>query len=624
MKINTDKLGFFVNAIRYNRTLRRKVAQWSHPLFNAIYLPRPLELAVPMAPFQREIFKLTEDKSVELCIIAGFRESGKTSICTISFPLWAMLSGQAHFIVIVSQTRPQARAHLANIKRHLESNPLLRNDFGEIEEESDEWGAYAMTSKKLDARIIAVSTETAVRGLLYKHYRPDLIVCDDIEDLSSTKTQESRERIFNWFVSEIIPLGSKHTRIFVLGNFLHEFSLVARLMTQIEAKERDGVARRYPLVDEYGTCLWPGMYPDAASLEAKRRKVGDDATWAREYLLTLISSDDKLVPLSWIHQYNLNDLPPKDDDYLYTWSAVDLAISQNEAADCTAIVSAQVYEKDGQLKIYILPDPINQHFNFPQAIERMKGVLDMHGEKEKTKMFIETNGFQEAFYQVMFQDGYTQVESIKTMHDKRTRLALITKFIKDGTIQFPNRSRELITELIGFGKERHDDLVDALTMLVTAILENHQEGNSFRGWLNWVKKNGSMFIDSGRPAYVPAGGLLPFNYSAPKLCDDSPRRPWWQDEREEHVEPEPDPEPRQRRYSTLDSFESMGRRSDNDPSDATRSSGTAGRGNAVDQLFGGSSERSYDSDSGGHSGRSSGGGSIGGMLGGAASRYLER
>ena len=243
-------------------------------MFNAIYLPRPN--LVPTADFQREIFSLTEKKNIELCVLAGFRESAKTSICTISFPIWSVLSGQSHFIVIASQTQTQARQHLGNIRKQLEGNPLLRNDFGALEYESDEWGNRAITSKKYDAKIVAVSIEEAVRGALYKSYRPDLIICDDIEDINSTRTQESRDRIYQWFVSEIIPLGSKHTRIFVLGNFLHEYSLVGRLMSQIESGERDGLCRRYPLLDKNGKCLWPGMYPNQEAIEARKRKIGDD------------------------------------------------------------------------------------------------------------------------------------------------------------------------------------------------------------------------------------------------------------------------------------------------------------------------------------------------------------
>ena len=312
-------------------------------------------------------------------------------------------------------------------------------------------------------------------------------------------------------MSEIVPLGNPNgtTRIFVLGNFLHEFSLVGRLSMQIQLKQRSGVSKRYPLLDDMGNCLWPGMFPDEASIEAKRREINDDAIWSREYLLTIISDSDKLVPLSYIHFYDPKDLPPKNDtSYAYTWSAVDLAISQTNEADFTAIVSAQVYRTGEDIKIYILPDPIQKKVNFSEAIEAMQQLLEKQGEPKTTKMFIESVSFQDIYYQQMFRDGYHQVESVKPKFDKRTRLALITKFIKDGTIVFPrDKADALIIELIGFGKENHNDLVDSLTMLVSKVLENHSEGHSLRNWFNWVKKNGSMFVDFGNSQ--PMGSYKP-------------------------------------------------------------------------------------------------------------------
>ena len=37
---------------------------------------------------------------------------------------------------------------------------------------------------------------------------------------------------------------------------------------------------------------------------------------------------------------------------------------------------------------------------------------------------------------------------------------------------------ELIEQLIGFGKEKHDDLADAFTILVLRIIENNPKGGS--------------------------------------------------------------------------------------------------------------------------------------------------
>ncbi len=486
MMLNPDKFRLLVEAMKYSRSMRQKFAQWSHPFFYALYLSRPG--MAPTADFQREIFAFTEKKQIELCVIAGFRESAKTSICTISFPIWAILSGQAHFVVIASQTRQQSRTHLANIRRILEDNPLLKNDFGPFEEESDEWGAYAITSKKYDARIIAVSTDQAVRGALYKHYRPDLIICDDIEDLNSTRTRESRNKIYNWFVSEIVPLGSKRTRIFVLGNFLHELSLVCKLMEQIESKERDGVCRKYSLIDENGRCLWPGMYPTPQDLEKKRRKVGDEVAWNREYLLKLITIDgDRVIQPDWI-QFHDGAPSPKLEG-VSTFAAVDLAISESESADYTAVVSARVTGYGKNFRIYILPEVLNKRMSMPDTIDYLKVLIPTLG--SGGKLFIESVGFQEGYLQMLVREGYKDVEGVKPMRDKRTRLSLTASLIRDGIILFPKAGAdELYEQLIGFGVESHDDLVDAFSMLIQKIMEEQGDQSGWYAWKAFIESNG--------------------------------------------------------------------------------------------------------------------------------------
>ena len=43
-------------------------------------------------------------------------------------------------------------------------------------------------------------------------------------------------------------------------------------------------------------------------------------------------------------------------------------------------------------------------------------------------------------------------------------------FIKNGTVVFPRTGcEELLAELLGFGVEEHDDLVDALVYMILAI-----------------------------------------------------------------------------------------------------------------------------------------------------------
>jgi hypothetical protein len=56
--------------------------------------------------------------------------------------------------------------------------------------------------------------------------------------------------------------------------------------------------------------------------------------------------------------------------------------------------------------------------------------------------------------------------SVPAMHpikDKRARLRVAARYIKIGIVKFPRHGcDQLLTQLLGFGVEKHDDAVDAL------------------------------------------------------------------------------------------------------------------------------------------------------------------
>jgi len=99
-----------------------------------------------VAPFQKEMFSLTEDSSITRLVIVAARGSGKSTIMTLSLPLWAIF-GRLHkkYIMIFSQTMEQSKQHLKNIKMEIESNEILRKYFGPfMEEEGGEWGSQSI------------------------------------------------------------------------------------------------------------------------------------------------------------------------------------------------------------------------------------------------------------------------------------------------------------------------------------------------------------------------------------------------------------------------------------------------------------------------------------------------
>jgi len=405
--------------------------------------------------------------------VVAFRGSGKSTIVTTAYPIWAILGQQQKkFITIYCQTQTQAKLHLTNIRRELEDNVLLKNDLGPFKEQNEEWGATTLVFANHNARIVVASTEQSVRGMRHLENRPDLIICDDIEDLASTKTRESRNKTYQWLRGDVIPSGDKGTRLIIVGNLLHEDSLLMRIEEDVENKLANGKFARYPLLDDENVCIWPGKYRTDEDVEAEHLKIGNEISWQREYLLNIVPDDDKVIHRDWIQYYDV--LPNGNPRSIRV--GVDLAISQKMTADYTAMVTGLVYDlpgKENNPHIYILPNPDNERLTFPDTFERCVYLNSFYTKKWSRPMFaIESVAYQQALPQQLETRGI-QVAAIRPTQDKRSRLALTSHLIKSGQVMFPIKGCEkLISQLVNFGVEKHDDLADAFSYTVLSVIDN--------------------------------------------------------------------------------------------------------------------------------------------------------
>ena len=446
--------------------VRRAIVNESHYMFFNFYFSHYVKY--PTGQFHKEFFYLTEQNDLKKLFIVAFRGSAKSSIFTMSYPLWAILGQQQKkFVLIICQTRTQAKQHMMNLRRELEGNNLLKNDLGPFQEEDDEWGSVSLVFSKLNARITAASSEQSIRGLRHNQHRPDLIIGDDLEDLASVKTREGRQKIYQWLTSEAIPAGDKDTRIIIIGNLLHEDSLLMHLRQDIDDGLIDGVFKFYPLINQKDEIAWPGKYPTKKDIEDERRKIGNEVAWQREYLLKILPTEDQVIHQKWIQYYDI--LPSIDQkDYMYTWAGVDLAISEKSTADYTAIVAAQIHGERRKRKIYILPNPVNKRMLFPDLVDFCRGYLR---NLDNGKLLIENVAFQASLAQLLHREG-EHVEGVPVRGDKRERLSMTSPLIQNGMILFPRKgAEELIQQLVGFGVEKHDDLTDAFTLLIHKLVE---------------------------------------------------------------------------------------------------------------------------------------------------------
>lgn len=464
-----------------DRKLRLALVRESHAYFLSIYLGHYLKFDT--ADFQKEIIALTEDKREANLVIAAFRGSAKSTIISLSYVLWSVLGRQQKkFVLIISGTQTQARQILRNIRNELETNLLLKNDLGPFRElDNEEWNLGALEIKNCEAKIAVASREQNIRGIRHGHHRPDLVICDDIENQDSVRIFESREKTFEWLTGEIIPAGEENTRLIVIGNLLHDDSLISRLREKIKNNEFAGIFKLYPLIDDNGFCLWSERFTDEQAIDDVRRKIGNETAWQQEFLQKIVNVTNPVIRKEWLRYYD--HLPDRQKGVEFQRAAigVDLAISQKESADYTAMVGARLYKVNGKIKIFIFPMVINERLSSLQAEKMASSFANQVGHHDKAHIFIEKVAYQASLIERLRAQGIYAEGVDVHWGDKRARLETVSPLIESGDVIFPKEgAKKLIQQLLYFGSENHDDIADALVILLLKIQEKKLHRPSLR------------------------------------------------------------------------------------------------------------------------------------------------
>lgn len=429
-----------------------------------------------LADFHKQVLGILQSDKIKNVVIESFRGSGKTTLVTMAYTIWAVLGKQQKkFILLLAQTEEQARQYLANIKRHLETNNLLGRDLGPFEEPNDEWRATSIVLPKYGARVTVASVEKHIRGLIHGSHRPDVIICDDLEDLNTVKNAEERKKLYDWLVGTIIPMGDLQTRLIVIGTNLHRDSLIAKLKSLISTRRMEGITRSYPIVDENGNPLWPGKFKTKDDVERLKANIPSESAWQREYMLHLIAEDDQVIKEEWLKRYEV--IPDNSSQkHRDTVISVDPAFASD--GDYTAIVCAEIYGYGKDTVIYISPHPINDKgLSANDMVQIIKNLVLTLRKDRQPRIFVEDVGAQKWLIEMLKNENLNAEGINPHGNDKRSRLALAGAFVQAGRVLFPVKGTEnLETQLLGFGIEKYDDLADAFSMLVNKMMSEEYHG----------------------------------------------------------------------------------------------------------------------------------------------------
>jgi predicted phage terminase large subunit-like protein len=449
--------------VKTSPAMRRELASRDILWFFVLYFPHYIQYEI--APFHKEMLSLLQDESVRFLATVAFRGSAKSTYCQLVYPLWSILCKRnKHFAVLVNQTQSRGQQALLNIRQECELNNLLIEDFGPFVTASSEWSNSTLVFPEYRARITAVSVSESVRGVRHGEFRPDLIVADDIEDVASSRTQEGRDKAWEFLNSELIPAGDRNTKIVMIGNLVHSDSVMMRVKERITDQRLDGVFRHYPL-ERNSLALWTGKYPDKASIDLLKKQVSH-VDFQREYMLKIISRDEQIVLPEWIQYWQ--EMPTKISEVLI---AIDPAFSEKDTACKSAIIVGTIVGSGKQSKLYIHSFPFNQRCRQPKLIAEIEKIYAQVSKLCTCKILVEQAGQQLGLIDSLKAQGLPVI-GVPIKGDKYARLSTSSLYIKDGSVLFPKQgNEELVNQLIFFGSEQYKDLADAFSLVTGYLIE---------------------------------------------------------------------------------------------------------------------------------------------------------
>jgi predicted phage terminase large subunit-like protein len=436
--------------------------------------------------------------------IAAPRRHAKTTAITQTCTLASVCFREREYVLIVSDTITQANQFLGDIKRELLDNDALRSLFKikELTKDSED-DMICLCEDGHEFRITAKGAEQKIRGLKWKNKRPDMIVCDDLENDEIVLNKERRAKFKRWFYASLLPCRSYRGIVRYVGTILHNDSLLESVMPRkgdkytveqplksYSSKQPSKLAWysvKYRAHDpDFKNILWKELY-SAEHFKTLRQQHIDDGmadVYSQEYLNYPLDES-----LSYFRRSDFTDYSDQDrvkfdgkewlkGHNIYIGS--DLAVSTADYSDYSVFVVGAVAE-DGMLYIH---NVIREKMDAQEIVET---ILSLQRVYDPMCLSMEKGQIEKSIgpflrERMMSENCFVNILPLSPTTDKKSRARSIQARMRMGGVKFDKQAEWFHTleeEAVMFGRGKHDDQVDALSYL-GLILDKMVEGPTQR------------------------------------------------------------------------------------------------------------------------------------------------
>lgn len=480
-----------------------------HELYNSTFFPETCRQR--SAAFHQEIDNALWGGHRKVGIKV-FRDGAKTSRVRM-FMSKRIAYGISRTILYISKGESYAEATISWLKHQVENNTKWAVFYGIVK--GSTWTAteIEVINVPLGIKIYvkAVGIHGQVRGFNVLDYRPDLIVCDDIED---EKTVNTSEQI------------AKHTAL-LFGSVMRSLAspvdnpdaMIVIIQTPLDSQDAIESAFRDPtwfcvaascfVVDKEGKYVldangniqssWPDKWPVDYLLAEKESYISRNilSLWLKEMEVTVTSPETCAFQQEWLQYY---DVLPADFDELVV--SIDPASSELSTADFH--VTGLVGKKNNNA--LIIGYDSNRGIDIEQSTAKFFDWLQMArrlaNRKTNIRVGCEITGYQRQLKRAIDKEmakrgDYAYIEPI---NDKRSKVDRITQAIRpvaSNRALYCNKAHtKFIEQYSRYPQVPHDDEIDQVAIAVDMLNLSGAGGVLISGGVERIAATASVIARS--------------------------------------------------------------------------------------------------------------------------------
>src|SRR5574337_773278 len=450
--------------------------------FAGVFLSTRYDNPMPTPEFHREVWELYAS-DVPNCYCVAPRDHAKSTAFTYDYIMSEVLFRNSDYVILISSTEDKAQEHLINISEELHVNEDLQREFDISEFETDQKTEIVVACKDgYRFRILARGAEQKIRGTMWNGKRPNLIVCDDMEDDEQVENRDRRAKFRRWFFRAAKQALSKRGRIRVHGTILHEDSLLMRLTKNSAWKGL--FYKAHESYNDFSNLLWPQRWSEK-ELRMKQKEFEDDGDpdgYSQELLNDPLDRKDSYLETS---QFLPMDSSQLEEDKLY-YVGCDFALSKKDTSNRTSFT---IGGKNLSPYLYV----VDQRVDRWDSLEWICQMLLIEKEYHPELWFVEGGVIWNSIQPMIFQEMYDterssavrevvgdsniflNIEVLNPVKDKGVRGRSFQKRMKAHSIRFNTEAewfpsyKEECLRFTGTAQARLDDQFDSTATLCIGL-----------------------------------------------------------------------------------------------------------------------------------------------------------